>query len=106
MEQPGSANISWTCPSCGRRVPRRVDACRCGFAHADTSADEPISAPQRQTSNQIVFLSLLVIVAGGIVALFLLRESAPVPATAATSSGPAAQVSLPIADAAAALVDS
>ena len=111
MEQPGSANISWTCPSCGRRVPRRVDACRCGFAHAETSADEPISAPaptapQRQDSNRIVFLSLLVIVAGGIVALFLLRESAPVPATAATSSGPATQVSLPIADAAAALVDS
>ena len=110
MEQPGPANISWTCPSCGRRVPRRVDACRCGFAHAETSADEPISAPpppapQRQDSNQIVFLSLLVIVAGGIVALFLLRESAPVPATAATSSGPATQVSLPIADAAP-LVDS
>ena len=109
MEQPGSANISWTCPSCGRRVPRRVDACRCGFAHAETSADEPISAPPpappRQGSNQIVFLSLLVLVAGGIVALFLLRESAPVPATAATSSGPATQVSLPIADAAP-LVDS
>ena len=110
MEQPGPANISWTCPSCGRRVPRRVDACRCGFAHAETSADEPISAPpppapQRQDSNQIVFLSLLVLVAGGIVALFLLRESAPVPATAATSSGPATQVSLPIADAAP-LVDS
>jgi len=111
MEQPGSANISWTCPSCGRRVPRRVDACRCGFPHAETPADAPISAPPppappRQDSNRIVFLSLLVIVAGGIVALFLLRESAPVPATAATSSGPAAQVSLPLADAAPALVDS
>jgi S1-C subfamily serine protease len=111
MEQPGSTNISWTCPSCGRRVPRRVDECRCGFAHAETPADAPISAPPppappRQDSNQIVFLCLLVIVAGGIVALFLLRESAPVPATAAaTSSGQAAQISLPIADAAPALVD-
>jgi S1-C subfamily serine protease len=55
--------------------------------------------------NQIVFLSLLVIVAGGIVALFLLRESAPIPATAATETGPAAQVSLSVADAAPALVD-
>src|SRR5688572_6704254 len=111
MEQPGSTNISWTCPSCGRRVPRRVDECRCGFAHAETPADAPISAPPppappRQDSNQIVFLCLLVIVAGGIVALFLLRESAPVPATAAArSSGQAAQISLPIADAAPALVD-
>jgi putative serine protease PepD len=111
MEQPGSANISWTCPSCGRRVPRRVDECRCGFQHAETPAAAPISAaapaaPQRHDANRIVFLSLLVIVAGGIVALFLLRESAPVPATAATTStGPAAQVSLPVADAAPALAD-
>ena len=110
MEQPGTANTSWTCPSCGRRVPRRVDECRCGFQHAETPSDVPISAPPpsappRQHSNHIVFLSLLVIVAGGIVALFLLRESAPVPAAAATSSGPAAQVSLPVADAAPALAD-
>jgi hypothetical protein len=111
MEQPGSANISWTCPSCGRRVPRRVDECRCGFQHAETPADAPIGAPQpsappRQDWHHVVFLSLLVIVAGGIVALYLLRESAPVPATAAaTTSARAAQVSLPVADAAPALVD-
>src|SRR5262245_11828950 len=116
MEQPGSTNISWTCPSCGRRVPRRVDECRCGFQHAETPADAPISAPapsgppasapRRQDSTHIVFLSLLVIVAGGIVALYLLRESAPVPAkAAATSPGPAAHASLPVADAAPALVD-
>ena len=107
MEQPGSANISWTCPSCGRRVPTRVDECRCGFQHAETPVDAPISAtppsaPPRQDSNSIVFLCLLVIVAGGIVALFLLRESAPVPATAATT---ASQVSLPVADAAPALAE-
>src|SRR6185503_12827196 len=66
----------------------------------------PPPAPPRQDSNRIVFLSLLVIVAGGIVALYLLRESAPVPANAAaTSPGPAAQVSLPVADAAPPLVD-
>jgi S1-C subfamily serine protease len=111
MEQPGSANTSWTCPSCGRRVPRRVDECRCGFQHAETPADAPIGAPPppappRQDWHHIVFLSLLVIVAGGIVALYLLRQSAPVPATAAaTTSARAAQVSLPVADAAPALVD-
>ena len=27
-----SASLSWSCPSCRRRVPRRVDACRCGTA--------------------------------------------------------------------------
>jgi S1-C subfamily serine protease len=63
-------------------------------------------APSPQGSNQIVFLSVLVIVAGGIVAMFLLRQSAPVPTAAAVSSSSSpAQVSLPVADAAPALVD-
>jgi S1-C subfamily serine protease len=116
MEQLGSTTISWTCPSCGRRVPRRVDECRCGFQHVETPADAPSSGPApsaptpsaspRPDSNHIVFLSLLVIVAGGMVALYLLRESAGVPAkAAATTAGPAAQVSLPVADAAPALAD-
>ena len=119
MEQPGSAHISWTCPSCGRRVPRRVGECRCGFQLAETAADPPISTPapaptpaaapapaRQQASNQIVFLCTLVIVAGGIVAIFLLRQTAPAPATGAVAStSPAAQVSLPVADAAPALTD-
>ena len=25
------SDYSWTCPSCGRRVPARLDTCRCGF---------------------------------------------------------------------------
>lgn len=54
-----------------------------------------------------MFLSTLVIITGGIVAMLLLRQTAPVPATAAVaSSSPAAGVSLPVADAAAATADS
>jgi S1-C subfamily serine protease len=64
-------------------------------------------SPERQSSNRIVFLSTLVIITGGIVAMLLLRQTAPVPATAAVaSSSAAAGVSLPVADAAPALVDS
>jgi len=33
MEQPGSANISWTCPSCGRAVDP-------GAAHAPAAEDD------------------------------------------------------------------
>jgi S1-C subfamily serine protease len=115
MELSAAANLSWTCPACGRRVPRRVGECRCGFQHAETAADAPIGAPitapapepQKQRSNHIVFLSTLVIVVGAVVALLLLRQSGLVPATTtAATSSPAAQVSLPVADAAPALVDS
>ena len=30
----------WTCPSCGRRVPRKVEECRCGFPQPES---EPVS---------------------------------------------------------------
>ena len=40
MEQAASPNLAWTCPSCGRRVPRRVDECRCGFNQADAPVVE------------------------------------------------------------------
>lgn len=28
------ASLSWTCPTCGRRVPRRAEACHCGMPRA------------------------------------------------------------------------
>lgn len=40
-----SPAAAWTCPACGRRVPPRVDVCRCG-AHAPAfPADRPTEAP-------------------------------------------------------------
>ena len=108
MEQPGAANISWTCPSCGRRVPRRVDECRCGFAHAaDTpGAEEPIAAPQapeQSSARPVLFLGILVLTGAAIIAMFLLRGSAPTTTpneVVATTSTPAAAApaSVPIAD--------
>jgi S1-C subfamily serine protease len=69
-------------------------------------APEPAPSPERQSSNRIVFLSTLVIITGGIMAMLLLRQTAQVPAAAAVaSSNPAAGVSLPVADAEPALVD-
>ena len=119
MEQPGSAQLSWTCPSCGRRVPRRVGECRCGFQHTEAApvprpgpapVEEPIASPvvtpapvvARSSANQVMFLAIVVLVAAGIVAMFVIR---PVTATNGTATGPAAPVSTTAADAAAALVD-
>jgi S1-C subfamily serine protease len=33
---------AWTCPSCDRRVPPRIDVCRCGFRQTDGAADAAI----------------------------------------------------------------
>jgi S1-C subfamily serine protease len=108
MEQPGAANISWTCPSCGRRVPRRVGECRCGFAHpADTPvAEEPIAAPQapeQSSARPVMFLGILVLTGAAIIAMFLMRGGAPattpreVVATTRTPAA-AAPASVPLAD--------
>ena len=40
------SGISWICPRCSRRVPLRVDTCRCGTAKAATAAPAPpLGAP-------------------------------------------------------------
>ena len=35
----------WACPSCGRAVPNRLNACRCGCARPDVAAQAPPTAP-------------------------------------------------------------
>ena len=44
MPQTTSPALSWVCPSCGRRVPSKVDGCRCGFVQTEMPAT-PQSAP-------------------------------------------------------------
>ena len=73
----------WTCPSCGRRVPNRVPACRCGFEQAE--APPPIPEPAaRQTSGGrpwgLIVIALLV--AGGAVLAMVPRLTAPADSTA------------------------
>ena len=75
---------TWACPSCGRRVPLRVDACHCGMTRARAeellaAQPEPAPAPRaaraasdrREALNAmtpdvklLLAVSLLVIVAG------------------------------------------
>lgn len=37
-------SYSWQCPSCGRQVPRKINACRCGF-------ERPAEAPEPATAD-------------------------------------------------------
>jgi S1-C subfamily serine protease len=36
MRERSAAEHSWTCQSCGRQVPNRIEACRCGHQREDT----------------------------------------------------------------------
>jgi S1-C subfamily serine protease len=113
MVPPGSANLSWGCPSCGRRVPRRVGECRCGFEYDDTSvSDEPTPAPPappQSSARPVMFLGILVLVGAAIIVMFLTRVGAPASPietiTAASAPAAAAPGSVPIPDDAPALVD-
>ena len=109
MEQPVSANLSWGCPSCGRRVPRRVGKCRCGVEYTDTSAsdgaiDEPMAAPapQRSSARPALFFGILALIGAAIIAMFLWRSAAPAPpretpTTPASAPAAATPASEPIA---------
>ena len=38
MATTGESGISWVCPKCSRRVPTRIDTCRCGTPRPEPAA--------------------------------------------------------------------
>ena len=47
---------TWTCPSCGRRVPLRAEACHCGMTRAraeEVAAAFPAEAPPRPARSRL-----------------------------------------------------
>ena len=99
---------SWTCPQCGRIVPRRVADCRCGY-HQEApavAAAPPAPAPapaSAQKNNTIIiaaaFVAVAIIAAAGLVSVSWLKAqpaaSAPVAATATPAPAPVAAEPLP-----------
>ena len=58
-----SDQFVWQCPSCGRRVPRKVEDCRCGFRQPDSETVIPASseaeisaAPSPSSARRIPWL--------------------------------------------------
>ena len=88
MSSSEGSSFSWTCPSCGRRVPHAVDTCRCGFeqpAHpAAVEAPAVLSdstSPHRVAKNVLAVGAALAVIAG----LFygMNQRPTPVPPSAA-----------------------
>lgn len=47
---------TWACPSCGRRVPLRAEACHCGMTRAraeEVAAASPAEAPPRRARSRL-----------------------------------------------------
>jgi S1-C subfamily serine protease len=54
MELPSSTQLSWTCHSCGRRVPRRITDCRCGARQDDALVPVVVPPPTLPAAREQV----------------------------------------------------
>jgi hypothetical protein len=45
MADHDSPAFSWVCPRCTRRVPNKIDACRCGYVHEAEPQPAEVTAP-------------------------------------------------------------
>ena len=80
METPAIAQPGWTCPSCRRRIPRRITECRCGALQpsipdpAPPARDDAGQAPS--SSHRGLLLLAVGLVAGAALAMIPLRSVA------------------------------
>jgi S1-C subfamily serine protease len=82
------------CPSCERRIPPRIEECRCGFKYADLPASSPagdvVPDPRSQQPSLVTAIAAVVLSAG---ACFWWFQPAPSPETALASTVQVAQPS-------------
>jgi hypothetical protein len=87
--------FSWTCPACGRRVPNRVNACRCGHEHftVEYVATAPeTTEPGRGMNWPLLVVGVAVVVAGAYVILPLRATEPPPVAAVETMPSPTQEI--------------
>jgi len=94
MDLARSDNSGWDCPSCGRHVPGRIRACRCGFEQSSAAeADGDGASSSRPWAAGLPLLGIGLVL-GAAVALYPWRQA---PAAAANTSATPAPVSTAVA---------
>jgi len=86
MGEPGSDQFSWKCPACDRRVPTRVQECRCGFQRQESDAaplTEPAETSARSGPSSSLFLVLGAAIGLG-AAVYIVQTKEPAPIAAQT----------------------
>ena len=87
MPDPSTTAFSRVCPSCGRRVPRNVAACRCGAELAVESTGADVAAPVESSGSPATIIAIVVgVVLLGGAAYWMFLRPAPAPASTAASS--------------------
>jgi len=92
MDIASSENSGWDCPSCGRRVPGRIRACRCGFEQSSAVEAERVdTAPSRPWAAGLPLLGIGLVLGAALALYPWKREPAAVnaprpPAPAATTA--------------------
>ena len=94
MTEPAGDQFSWTCPACARRVPSRVDACRCGHEKqsAPLVAPEESSAEPARSSPPASLLLILGVAVGIAITVFIVRsqkDETPAPPSPTVSASTA-----------------
>jgi S1-C subfamily serine protease len=99
MADQESPAFSWVCPECGRRVPNKVAACRCGYV-SENPAEAPsvvdpiaeIAAPPARSSITTTIVTAAVAVATtlGVVYWTSQRQTPPAPVVAGVTGTPRA----------------
>lgn len=91
MEPGHPEHPSWTCHTCHRRVPGRVQACRCGAVRPDRAGQDDVPAqavePARPRSFGL-FLLLAGLLLGMAMSLLSIRTAAPAPSTTPPATTP------------------
>src|SRR6266511_3955900 len=98
LQAPIQPTFVWNCPECGRRVPNRLNDCRCGYQRDGEAALAPVapsalSAPPPPSAKLlpwVVLTGVALAAAGTLIAL----QVAPIkqnraPASAAADAGAA-----------------
>ena len=86
MPDQDLTGFSRVCPSCGRRVPRNVNACRCGVElPAETISAAPAAIPEESSggSSTLIALVVAVLLIGGAGYWLFLRPASAVTQTEA-----------------------
>jgi S1-C subfamily serine protease len=102
MTDQESPAFSWTCPQCGRHVPHKVPACRCGQARPETAEPTPeetvaqAQAPPVHRNVWSVLTTAGVALAAALGAFVWMNSRTTAPATIAPAAGTRGAPSAPV----------
>jgi len=76
--------VHWVCPACQRKIPGKVDACRCGYTQTSQPETASVGSSSSRTSHSALVILAVVVVGAGV--YWWTRDSSPTTPAAAPAS--------------------